>query len=170
MLPLDIFKTVIASTPLISIDLIIKNSEGQVLLGKRNNRPAQGFWFVPGGRVLKDEQLELAFERLLMSELAIDKQNARFLGVYQHFYVDNVTEDDFSTHYIVLAYEIVCDGTLKDLPIAQHNEYQWFSQAGLLRNNEVHKHTKWYFQQTKEADNDFRSSRELLVGNTLANR
>ena len=55
MLPLSTFKTVIASTPLISIDLVIKNNTGRILLGKRTNRPAQGFWFVPGGRVLKDE-------------------------------------------------------------------------------------------------------------------
>lgn len=146
MLPLDTFKTVIASTPLISIDLVVKNSQEQILLGKRMNRPAQGFWFVPGGRVLKDEQLDVAFERLLMSELAIDKQNAKFLGVYQHFYTDNVTEDDFSTHYIVLAYEIIFNGSDSKLPVSQHNEYHWFSQAELLKNNEVHLHTKWYFQ------------------------
>jgi colanic acid biosynthesis protein WcaH len=46
------FKTVIASTPLISIDLVVKNTKGEYLLGYRNNRPAQGFWFVPGGRIL----------------------------------------------------------------------------------------------------------------------
>ncbi len=54
MLPLATFKTVINSTPLISVDLVIKNNEGQILLGKRTNRPAKGFWFVPGGWVLKD--------------------------------------------------------------------------------------------------------------------
>ena len=155
MLPLTIFKTVIASTTLISIDLIIRNSQGQVLLGKRTNRPAQGFWFVPGGRALKNEQLENAFERLLSTELAIDKREAKFLGVYQHFYTDNVTEDDFSTHYIVLAYEIVFSGNLVELPITQHNEYQWFSQEELLNHDEVHIHTKWYFQDDKQADSVF---------------
>jgi colanic acid biosynthesis protein WcaH len=155
MLPLETFKTVINSTPLISIDLVVKNAQGQILLGKRTNRPAQGFWFVPGGRVLKGEQLELAFERLLMSELAIDKQVASFLGVYQHFYSDNVTEDDFSTHYIVLAYEINFNGDISELPVAQHNEYHWFSQAELLQHNGVHEHTKWYFKQTQEADYNF---------------
>ncbi|MBJ6922853.1 GDP-mannose mannosyl hydrolase, partial [Vibrio cholerae] len=41
------FKTVVASTPLVSMDLIVRNRYGQVLLGLRTNRPAQGFWFVP---------------------------------------------------------------------------------------------------------------------------
>jgi hypothetical protein len=41
------FATVVRSTPLISIDLIVENERGEFLLGKRTNRPAQGFWFVP---------------------------------------------------------------------------------------------------------------------------
>jgi colanic acid biosynthesis protein WcaH len=42
MLPLTTFKTVISSTPLISIDFVVKKSGGKVLLGKRTNRPAKG--------------------------------------------------------------------------------------------------------------------------------
>jgi colanic acid biosynthesis protein WcaH len=90
-----------------------------------------------------------------MSELALQKQCAQFLGVYQHFYTENVTEESFSTHYIVLAYEITFDGNITDLPIAQHNEYNWFTEAELLKNTEVHEHSKWYFQETKEADYNF---------------
>src|SRR5687767_7562775 len=40
----DKFLKIIEATPLVSIDLIIRNAQGQVLLGKRLNRPAQGFW------------------------------------------------------------------------------------------------------------------------------
>jgi colanic acid biosynthesis protein WcaH len=61
LLPPDIFRTVIASTPLIAIDLIVRNLQGQILLGWRVNRPAQGYWFVPDGRVLKNEALDNAF-------------------------------------------------------------------------------------------------------------
>ena len=64
MLTQDTFKTIVASTPLISIDLLVLDPQNNVLLGKRVNRPAQGFWFVPGGRVLKDESIEQAFIRL----------------------------------------------------------------------------------------------------------
>ena len=61
------FATVVRSTPLVSLDFIVENSRGEFLLGKRTNRPAQGYWFVPGGRVQKDETLEAAFERLAMA-------------------------------------------------------------------------------------------------------
>jgi colanic acid biosynthesis protein WcaH len=66
------FKTVIDSTPLISIDLVVRDGEGRVLLGQRLNRPAQGFWFVPGGRILKSESLSSAFRRLTLDELGIE--------------------------------------------------------------------------------------------------
>ncbi|HGY7193620.1 TPA: NUDIX domain-containing protein, partial [Escherichia coli] len=55
------FKNIIRNTPLISIDLIIQNEKDEYLVGKRNNRPARGFWFVPGGRILKDESLDNGF-------------------------------------------------------------------------------------------------------------
>ncbi len=64
LLPLNTFKTIIEHAPLISIDLVVENKQGEVLLGRRNNRPAQGYWFVPGGRILKDELMSDAFKRL----------------------------------------------------------------------------------------------------------
>ncbi len=60
------FATVVRSTPLVSLDFIVETVAAKALLGKRTNRPAQGYWFVPGGRVQKDETLEAAFERLTM--------------------------------------------------------------------------------------------------------
>ena len=152
MLTQDTFKTIVASTPLISIDLIVRDPQNNVLLGKRVNRPAQGCWFVPGGRVLKDESIEQAFIRLLKVELGIDKVNAIFKGIFQHFYDDNFSEETFTTHYVVLAYEVIFTGDIASLPVSQHNDYRWFSEKTLLHNDDVHKHTKWYFQKYKQAD------------------
>lgn len=43
------FAAVVRTTPLISLDFIVENGQGEILLGQRLNRPAQGYWFVPGG-------------------------------------------------------------------------------------------------------------------------
>ena len=48
----DTFEMIIDCTPLISIDLVVRESSGRILLGQRLNRPAQGFWSVPGSRIL----------------------------------------------------------------------------------------------------------------------
>ena len=152
MLPLETFKTVIESTPLVSIDFIIRNNLGKILLGKRTNSPAQGYWFVPGGRILKDESFEHAFKRLIKAELGLSEVASKFKGIYQHFYDDNFSEDTFTTHYVVLAYEISFNGELSSLPIEQHSGYQWFVERELLVNKNVHTHSKWYFQKDKQAD------------------
>ncbi len=155
------FSTVIASTPLVSIDLVVTNANGQVLLGQRLNRPAKNYWFVPGGRILKNESLANAFKRLtrdeLGQELTIDQ--ARLLGPFDHFYADNVfsdmltsgqiTTDDVSTHYVAIAFTLQLDGPLANLPLAlQHGGYHWFDVPSLLADPKVHLHTKWYFDKT----------------------
>jgi colanic acid biosynthesis protein WcaH len=147
MLPFETFKKIIKNTPLISIDLIVSNQVGKILLGKRNNRPAQGYWFVPGGRILKDESMSVAFRRLTLNELGVELniEKAELIGPFEHFYVDNVSGEDFSTHYIALGYRLLVDDTLLNLPTEQHNQYKWMSVDDLLSDSEVHKHSRWYF-------------------------
>ena len=147
----DTFSTVIKSTPLVSIDLVVKNKQGQALLGRRLNKPAKDYWFVPGGRIQKDESLSCAFQRLTQDELGkkINIKQAELLGPFDHFYCDNVFGDKFTTHYVAIAYVLVIDKDLEDLPInEQHAGYQWFELDELLRSEEVHLHTKWYFNES----------------------
>ncbi|GAD02767.1 GDP-mannose mannosyl hydrolase [Agarivorans albus] len=155
MLELETFQTVIQSTPLVSIDFIVRNTSGQILLGKRNNRPAKGYWFVPGGRILKDEVFNVAFARLVNQELGLEINSAQFKGIYQHFYDDNFSAEDFTTHYVVLAYELDVEQELLALPEEQHCEYQWVAEKELLLNPDVHEHSKWYFLDWKQADAKF---------------
>ncbi|WP_139751860.1 GDP-mannose mannosyl hydrolase [Aeromonas media] len=147
----ETFRTVVRSAPLVSIDLVVINSQGQVLLGQRTNRPAQGFWFVPGGRILKNEAMATAFLRLSKAELGLASElgDAEFLGVYEHFYTDNFSGTDFSTHYVVLGYRLVHDLDLNSLPDAQHHSYRWFDVAELLASVQVHDNTKAYFLSDK---------------------
>ncbi|KFA95185.1 GDP-mannose mannosyl hydrolase [Vibrio sp. ER1A] len=147
------FSEVIERTPLVSIDLVIEDENEQVLLGERLNRPAQGFWFVPGGRILKDEKLEEAFARLTLEELGQEFKlsKAKLLGPYTHLYNDNVFGNEFTTHYVAIAYKLVVNRSELKLPIdIQHARYFWCSPDELLTSDKVHIHTKWYFQKTKD--------------------
>ncbi len=149
-LPNSLFSTIIDNTPLVSIDLIVRNQAGNVLLGCRSNQPAKGFWFVPGGRILKNETLSDAFLRLTEAELgqSFEITSARYHGLYEHFYSDSVFGDQPDTHYVVNAFELIIDAVL-ELPKTQHNKYQWLSEFDLLERDDVHCHTKWYFEPDK---------------------
>jgi colanic acid biosynthesis protein WcaH len=140
------FKTIIEATPLVSIDLVVTDSSGQYLLGLRRNKPAQGYWFVPGGRIYKNETMDSAFTRLCKVELGLDilLSDAEFLGPFEHFYKDCVFGDEVSTHYVVLGYKIMADISISDLPNEQHDDYKWFTRDQILKDSRVHKHSKWY--------------------------
>lgn len=143
----EVFRKIISHTPLISIDLVVKNKDGCVLLGERLNRPAKDYWFVPGGRVLKNEHLQHAFSRLTKYELGVEAflEDATLIGVYEHFYDDSIFGEEPSTHYIVIGLELALDLDIALLPGAQHGRYLWFTRRDLLSSESVHDNTKAYF-------------------------
>ena len=138
------FKTIIDSAPLISIDILLKK-DNKILLGKRINKPAQGYFFSTGGRVNKNETIDSAMGRIAKKELNVElKSTPKFIGVFEHFYDDSIYEN-VSTHYVNLAYEYEVE-EISDLPIEQHNEYRWFGISELLESKQVHKYVKDYFR------------------------
>lgn len=148
-----IFETVIASTPLIAIDLIVVNEFDQLLLGKRLNRPAKNYWFVPGGRILKNESLNEAFKRLTLIELGVEFEinKAELLGAFEHFYQDSVFSDTASTHYVNVAHVLhIKQVELEKLPLGeQHNSYLWHDIDSIENNQKIHKYTKTYLPALK---------------------
>lgn len=146
-LPDEKFKTIIAHTPLVSIDLILKK-DNKFLLGRRVNRPAKGYWFTLGGRILKGEMIQNAIHRISNIELGQTITTIpRYLGTFEHIYNDSIYEN-VSTHYINLGYEVKVED-LQRLPKNQHNDYKWFSLDELLQNNKVHPYVKDYFTKTR---------------------
>src|SRR6185369_10705904 len=128
MLPKETFDLVVRHTPLVSFDLLVRDGQGRLLLGRRANRPAQNTWFVPGGCIEKDERLAAAFRRITRMELGveIDLSTTRFVGYFEHLYPDNRSGlPGFGTHYIVLAHEI--SGRSFESNPAHHS---WFPHSG----------------------------------------
>jgi colanic acid biosynthesis protein WcaH len=150
------FLEVLKNTPLVSIDLVIKDLNENIWLGKRVNEPAKGKWFVPGGRIYKGENLGDAFERITQDEVGFKYsiKEARLLGAFTHIYENNVFQiDGISTHYVALAYEILLTNKTKIMKLnGQHSEHGWFARNDVdpfLNTNpdyEVHENTLVYFR------------------------
>jgi colanic acid biosynthesis protein WcaH len=141
------FAQVVRLTPLVSIDLVVRDGARRMLLGLRENRPAQGCWFVPGGRIGKNEHIEQAFRRICALELGREfpLSAARPLGVFEHLYEDNFAGlPGFGTHYVVLAYGIDIDADTLDLPTLQHSRYTWLSDEAIGAHPGVHPHVRAY--------------------------
>ena len=143
------FVELLRGLPLVSVDLVLVRGGTEILLGLRTNRPAQGSWFVPGGRILKDEPRADALKRVAARELGIANiagLKPLLLGVFEHFYPDCFAGDiGVSTHYVVIAHRI-------DVPLGfevpgcdnQHAELRWWPIAEAVANTNVHRYTRDY--------------------------
>ncbi len=145
------FRKVVDLTPLVAIDLVATDASGRVLLGHRRNRPAQGYWFVPGGRILKGEHLDDAFTRITKSELGVSlgRSQASLLGVFEHLYEDSVfgsAGEGPTTHYVVVAYTLPLGSADIALPKEQHSDYRWQHVADAVSDEDVHPNSRTYFQ------------------------
>lgn len=104
-IPDEEWKTIVRNVPLVSVDLVIRVNGG-IVLGKRQNEPAKGEWFVPGGTVFKNERLPEAVHRVAEEELGTDVGIDCRLGTYEHFYDTADVESDNGKHYLANAFVV----------------------------------------------------------------
>lgn len=144
----DEFKSIIKLTPLVAFDMIIEY-DNKILLGKRINEPAKEFYFIPGGRILKNESLALACKRLTQVELGFEINFNKFIFHMntEHIYENNFFNNEFKTHYVCLCYKYQLNKEeYQKINInSQHEETKWMSVNELLSDQTVHINTKNYF-------------------------
>jgi colanic acid biosynthesis protein WcaH len=161
------FAQVVRNTPLVAIDLIIRDPDRCVLVGLRTNEPAKGKWFVPGGVVRKNERLADAFARIVKTEIGLEASigDARFIGVYEHLYDTNVFgEDGFGTHYVVLAYELNLDHRPPIVSDRQLSGVRWMTPGELTSSPDIHHNTRAYFSLKRGAGSSLpRTTRDPTI-------
>jgi len=146
------FKHLVKHAPLFAIDLVVLNDQSQVLLGQRKNAPAKDYWFVPGGRVFKNEAIEQAFKRISKTELnvEIERHQAWLLGLYDHFYKDSVFDEGIDTHYINATHLVKLNATqTQSLPTEQHQSYRWQNINDIEQDESVHQYSKGFLPALK---------------------
>jgi len=124
-IPAELYQQIHASIPIACVDFILKK-DNSFLLAKRNNKPAQGQWFFPGGRIMKGETLEDAVKRKAKEEVGVEVTIGKMLGVEETLFPDGPFEG--STHTINIVFlvspidrddEIVLDN--------QNEESRWYT-------------------------------------------
>lgn len=165
------FADIIKNAPLVSIDLIIRDQDDRVLLQFRQDRPAQGCWFVPGGRIRKYESVEDAITRIgqeeiqkTFSDIKINPKKCRLLNIYKHCYekdnkytdcasMPDMKEED--THYVSIAHDYKINHIGEDRIDEEDNpKWKWWTVNELLCNGSVNKYTKEFFTEKFCTPND----------------
>lgn len=142
-IPREDWKTIVQNVPIVSVDLVVLHDD-DVLLGKRKNKPAKGEWFVPGGRINKNESLEEAAHRIVREELGVKIEIIERLGTYEHLYQESDVPSSNGKHYIAtrfLAKSLTPDRNPK--PDDQHEELRVFKEIP----QGLHRYSKQYFEE-----------------------
>ena len=83
MIQSELYRDILEVLPILCIDLVIQNEDGEYLLIKRKNEPLKGEWWVIGGRVVKGETLEECARRKISEELSINIGSLECIGYYE---------------------------------------------------------------------------------------
>ena len=70
-LPLDLFLIISSLTPIINVDLLIRNEKKQILLAWRNDVPFGNGWHIPGGIIRFKETFHQRIQRVAQLEIGV---------------------------------------------------------------------------------------------------
>ncbi len=127
MIPEESYKMILDNMPIVCIDSVVVNADGEYLLVKRNNHPLKGEYWLPGGRLMKNETLREAVKRKMKQELGIDVEIERLMGFFETVFKKTSTNIAGGFHAVSFVFllkplqeKIVLDN--------QSSSWNWFKE------------------------------------------
>ena len=117
LIPSKIYNRIVKLMPIVSIEAVIVKDNALLFL-RRNNEPAKGEWWFPGGRIHKGESLEETLRREIKEETGFEISEYKLINVYSRIFPER--------HDITIVYLCKCkkgEIVLND----EHSEYGFFN-------------------------------------------
>ena len=123
----SLFLSISQLTPIVNVDLILRNSENNsILLTWRDDHYYGPGWHIPGGVLRYKERLVERVQKVAKNELNIDLNNFEFLGNHEMF---NNTRN-IRGHFVSFVYQKVINfnppSHLKAGPEPKNGQWKWF--------------------------------------------
>ena len=135
-IPSTEYKKILDNMPIACVDLLIydgNKSNAKFLLVLRKDEPAKNEWFVPGGRIFKNEKIEDAAKRKAFEELGIKIKLEKQIGCYDLFFEKGIFPDiKDGTHTISVVYLATLEKNQKIKLDKTSLDYKWFSKNDKL--------------------------------------
>lgn len=105
----ELFLFVSSIAPMVNVDLLVYNKDGQFLLTKRNDPHCGTGWHVPGGCIRFKENIESRIRKVAKSELGLEEftYNKDPIKVFEIFSTKerNIANQNERAHFITLVYK-----------------------------------------------------------------
>tara|TARA_Y100000592_G_C5317264_1_gene243072 strand:+ start:55 stop:522 length:468 start_codon:yes stop_codon:yes gene_type:complete len=128
----ELYKNIFTNIPIPCVDIVIQDNKGHFLLLKRNNEPLKSDFWLPGGRILKNEESKDAAVRKCKQELGIDRDPSEFnlMGFSEFCFEKNNFDVDTTYHTISLVY--VCVRVVEESEITLDSQSSEFKFSPVL--------------------------------------
>jgi len=114
------FREIERLVPLASFNAIIVDDKGRVLVMKRNNQPAKGLYWFPGGRIKRGQSLEEALKEKIKEETGLEWSEVELIKVAS---VDSVF---FKTRHTININFLLKKKTSSEIKLNQeHSDFKW---------------------------------------------
>ncbi|MBI2602107.1 MAG: NUDIX domain-containing protein [Deltaproteobacteria bacterium] len=122
------YRRFLSTMPIVCVDCVVRRkSDGKFLLIKRKNEPLKGLYWVPGGRLLKNERLDDAVRRKMKEEIGVEVEILKHLGYFEEFFERTEQNADSGVHSLSMVYlvEPVSETIVLD---DQSSDWDWFDE------------------------------------------
>ncbi|MGA9347297.1 MAG: NUDIX domain-containing protein, partial [Anaerolineae bacterium] len=109
MISTEQYTEIVRVLPILCVDVVVMNTNGEYLLVKRANEPRKGHWWVIGGRVFRGETMEQAAIRKVKEEVGLDAQSFRPIGYYEEVFGKNPFGLASELHAVSIVFSAVVD-------------------------------------------------------------
>lgn len=128
-LPQDVFNFVASVTPMINVDLLVRDDDGKVLLAWRDDKYSGYRWHIPGGIIRFKESIEHRIHQVALNELKTDiSWNGKILDINEI-----ITPQQERGHFISLLVECKPDyekiKITNNLNLIKEGDLSWFEKC-----------------------------------------
>ncbi len=122
VIPDNLYDLIIHSIPIACVDVAII-AKGSVLLVKRNDSPAKGEWWLPGGRVFKGETMRQTAKRKALEEVGIECHVGPIIHTAETIFPDG--PNGIPVHSINSCFMLYPVGDFEVRLDSHHDLYEW---------------------------------------------
>lgn len=124
MIDKELYSKIHELLPISCLDIVIID-DGKVLLVKRNRKPAEGQYWLPGGRILRNESFADAAKRLVLGETGLHINAVETLGVDNLIFTDDPFGHGQGTHTVTVVTK--CVPVTTDVKVdGNHDNHIWW--------------------------------------------
>jgi len=130
MIPEKLYTEIIKVLPIVCVDIVIQNKDGEYLLVKRKNEPLKDEWWVVGGRINHCEGASDAVIRKLKEEIGLiaDINKIQPIGYYEDRFDNNSFDIHCNYHTLSLVFKIKIHAVNEIKLDSQSSDWKWNSK------------------------------------------